>query len=380
LGWRVVDHIDHIDHGEERQRGMTMALRARLRTVIALGVTAAAAVAAAGCGGQTAASGSGAAGTARGGVTTITDCGHVRSTFTSPPKRVVTLTPSVLEMLFWLGVQHTVIGQGVPPAPGSFPPQFARAADAIKRLGGGYSAGAYRPVPKEQLLAAGPDFVVGGFASNFSTAGGASQRDLAATRINSYLSLSTDCSAALTAPQSDLTLVKRDITNLAAAFGIPARGRELTAGMDAKVRGVQGKLAGTTRPAVFPFEFDEGTKTPYAPGNRQTINGVINLAGGRNIFSDVDKAYEKVDWEQIVKRNPQVILIIVYAKPDAAATRADVARAEHFLTTDPALRGLAAVRQRRFASLVYEQGSVGSVRNADAVAALARQLHPDRFH
>jgi iron complex transport system substrate-binding protein len=275
-------------------------------------------------------------------------------------------------------VQDRIVGIGAPPKPGTFPPQFDAAVQKLPKLAGPYAPGSYKPVPREQLLAARPDFVIGGWSSNFDSPGATSQQELSDANIPSYLALSTSCAAATTSPRTSLELVYRDLENLGRIFGVSDRANALIEGMKAKTGGVAAKLAGVSTPSVFPFEFDEGTQTPSAPGNRQAINAVISMAGGRSIFSDLNAAYGKVSWEQIAQRDPDVILLIVYDEGSKAATDADFAKAEQFVRTFPALAGTPAVKQGRFAELVYEQGSNGGVRNADAVVSLAHQLHPEQ--
>ncbi|WP_165436363.1 ABC transporter substrate-binding protein [Amycolatopsis suaedae] len=308
----------------------------------------------------------------------IKDCTGRTVKFSTPPKRVVALTDSVLEPLFWLGVQSTVVGIGSPPKPGVFPPQFDAAAQALPKLAGAYTPGAYKPVPREQLLAAQPDLVLGGFSSNFEAQGATSQQELADAGVNSYLALSTACAAATPAARTDLELIYQDLRNLGTAFGVADRANALIEEMRGKVANVGTAIAGAPRPKVFPFEFDEGTQTPYAPGNRQAVNAVVNLAGGQSIFADLDKAYQKLSWEQIAQDGPEVVLLIIYDKGNQAANDAAFAEAEKFVRGFPGLAGTPAVRDGRFARLVYEQASHGGVRSADAVVSLARQLHPDR--
>jgi iron complex transport system substrate-binding protein len=320
----------------------------------------------------------------------VTDCTGRPVAAAAPPRRVVTLTPSVLEMLFWLGVADRVVGTGVPPPPGTFPARFEAAAQRVPKLSGRYRAGAYRPVAREVLLSARPDFVLGGFASNFTAAGATGQDELRRRGIASYLALSTACDRAAGGPLTNLSLVERDLINLGRIFRVEDRARRLVAGLRTKTGQVTAlarqradsgapKPPPSTKPkpppSVFAFEYDEGTETPYAPGGRQTINAVITLAGGRNVFGDLDRAYGRVGWEEVVRRDPDVILCIVYGKGSAGADRAAFDRARRFLTAHPPLRNMRAVRERRFAELVYEDGSVGGVRNADAVVTLARQLH-----
>ncbi|MFY1692881.1 ABC transporter substrate-binding protein [Plantactinospora sp. WMMB782] len=300
----------------------------------------------------------------------------------APPRRAVVLTPSVLELLLWLDLGDRVAALGQAPRPGSLPARFAAQVAKLPSLSGKYTAGSgYKPVPREELLAAEPDLVLGGFSSNFEAAGAMSQQELAGDGIPSYLALSTACKSAVTSPQTGFDLVWRDLDNLGRMFGVPDRAARVATEMRQKIGTVTekvGKLGDADRPTVFPFEYDEGTATPYAPGNRQAVNAVIETAGGRNVFGDRNEAYTKVGWEEVVARNPQVILIVIYDQGDPAANASRFAEAEKFVRTSAALRGVAAVTQQRFARLVYEQASVGGVRNADAVVDLAGQLHPAR--
>jgi iron complex transport system substrate-binding protein len=318
---------------------------------------------------------------------TVEDCNGVEATVDAPPERVVTLTYSVLETLFWLGAEGGVISTGTPPEPGQMPAEFDAEAQEIRRLTDFYeSASAYDPVPEEVLLGEEPDFVVGAFSSHFDAeAGAASQERLAELEIPSYQAFSLSCSSALTGALDDLDLTYRDLENLGAVMGEPDRAEELVAEMQGTVDGVQEQLADLPddeRPGVFAWEADEmseGDSTPYATGNRQTINAVINLAGGRNVFADEDFDYERVGWEAVAERDPDVVLIITYATGDEADDEARWREAEDFLRSNEATRNLPAVQEGRFAHLLYEEGSSGGVRNATAVEDLAAQLHPDLF-
>lgn len=311
--------------------------------------------------------------------TAVADCNGVETAVGEPPDRVVTLTGSVLEMIFWLGAEDRVIGAGTPPQPGTFPEQFDEAAQQVPKLSGEYEAGAFQPVPREVLLGNDPDFVVGGFSSNFEAEGAATQDDLAERDIGSYLALSTSCTGVLSGAQEDLELVYQDLSNLGAVLGAEDVAEGLIEEMQAQVDEVAERTEeGGGRPTVFAFEYDEGTDTPYATGNRQTINAVIELAGGRNAFADLDTDYERVGWEEVVERDPDVILVITYADPTEEENEASVEEAEEFLTGFPPLANLEAITERRFTHLLYEEGSVGGVRNADAVTQLAGALRSTR--
>ena len=100
-------------------------------------------------------------------------------------------------------------------------------------------------------------------------------------------------------------------------------------------------------------------------------SALIQAAGGRNILNDVNASWTRVDWETVVARNPQVVVIIDYGKVSAQQKIA-------FLQNHPALNKMAAVRDKRFIVLPYDSATPG-IANADAIIALARGLHPEAF-
>ncbi len=307
---------------------------------------------------------------------TVTDCTGVTATFTSPPKRVANLTRATLEMMFWLGVQDSIIGTQAPP-PGALPPQFDAAAQRITSLSGPYEAGSFKPVAKEALLGANPDFVIGGFTSNFDAPGAAPQRDLTQLGIKSYFAFSTACTSALSAPQTNLDLVYRDLDNLGKIFGVQQRAADLISQMKTRVETVQNKIRSDgSRPSVFVFDYEEGTAQLAVSGNRQTINAVIELAGGRNAFGDLDKAFGTTGWEEVIKRNPDVILLSIVGGPTAADEKAKAEKAKQFLMTYAPIQNLPAVKDQRFVELIDGFGAIGGFRNAEGVEIVARALHP----
>ena len=51
-------------------------------------------------------------------------------------------------------------------------------------------------------------------------------------------------------------------------------------------------------------------KPIFTPGKYNWLSEISELAGGRNVFDDVEKASVQTDWEDVKKRNPDVISII----------------------------------------------------------------------
>lgn len=80
---------------------------------------------------------------------------------------------------------------------------------------------------------------------------------------------------------------------------------------------------------------------PFTTGGATVLSDVIGHAGARNIFADLPSAWTHVSWEQVVAREPQLIVIDDYPgegdKPDAGATGAGLGRKRAALAAIPSL-------------------------------------------
>ena len=93
------------------------------------------------------------------------------------------------------------------------------------------------------------------------------------------------------------------------------------------------------------------------------MSELVEIAGGRNVYSDIAEPSASVALEDIVRRDPQVVL----AGPDGARAMRESA----------SWRALPAVRDGRIA--IVDTTLVGrpSIRLGEAAVSLARILHPD---
>jgi iron complex transport system substrate-binding protein len=51
-------------------------------------------------------------------------------------------------------------------------------------------------------------------------------------------------------------------------------------------------------------------KDYWTCGNQSFISDVISQSGGINIFNDLNKDYFKTNWEEIIKRNPDIVILL----------------------------------------------------------------------
>ncbi|NHQ80844.1 ABC transporter substrate-binding protein [Chromobacterium vaccinii] len=292
---------------------------------------------------------------------TIDSCNR-KVTFQRAPQRAVSHDINLTEMMVALGLQNRMAGYTGISAWNKLNAPLKQALGKLPELAGDYPS-------SEALLARNADFFFAGWNYGLRVGGPVTPASLAPLGINVY-ELSESCAHVMKRPAASLDDVYRDIGNLGRIFDVEPRAQKVVAGMRAKVDGVAARVAKRkATPSVFVY--DSGEDRPFSAGRLAMPDALIRAAGGRNILNDVNASWTRVDWETVVARNPQVVVIIDYGK---VAAQQKIA----FLQNHPALNKMAAVRDKRFIVLPYDSATPG-IANADAIGALARGLHPEAF-
>jgi iron complex transport system substrate-binding protein len=248
-----------------------------------------------------------------------------------PPARIVSLNPPTTEVLFAIGAGDRMVGRT------EFD-MWPEAARSLPNLGNGL-----RP-NVEAVLATRPDLVVL-YASD-------DNRD-AARRLRA-------AGVATAAYRLDRIA---DFVRVTRALGI-ITGDSVAA--NATVDSVQVTLArvrASTRSRPAPTVFWPLYDQPLlAVGSGSYLNELIEIAGGRNVYGFMDAPSPRITFEDLVQRDPEVIL----ATPTA--------RARHL--ADHRWKVLRAVRDGRLlavdSNLVLRPGP----RLGEAARSLAALLHP----
>lgn len=292
---------------------------------------------------------------------TIDSCNR-KVTFQRAPQRAVSHDINLTEMMVALGLQNRMAGYTGISAWNKLNAPLKQALGKLPELAGDYPS-------SEALLARNADFFFAGWNYGLRVGGPVTPASLAPLGINVY-ELSESCAHVMKRPAASLDDVYRDIGNLGRIFDVEPRAQKVVADIRAKVDGVAARVAKRkATPSVFVY--DSGEDRPFSAGRLAMPDALIRAAGGRNILNDVNASWTRVDWETVVARNPQVVVIIDYGKVTAQQKIA-------FLQNHPALNKMAAVRDKRFIVLPYDSATPG-IANADAIIALARGLHPEAF-
>ncbi|MGA5313070.1 ABC transporter substrate-binding protein [Streptomyces pseudogriseolus] len=286
---------------------------------------------------------------------TVDNCG-VRTTYDEPPSRVVTIHQHPAELMLALGLKDRMVGTAFPDS--AVLPELKKDYEAIPEL-------AEREPSFETVLDAEPDFVYGGYGSAFDEKDGRSREAFADAGIDTYLNREY-CGKKKVTMQDTYD----EIRTIGTIFGVPDRADKLVTDLRSRVGKATAAVEGESQVSVFVY--DSGDKSAFTAGGKSLGTELIRLAGGENVFADLDDVFGDVSWEQVVERKPEVIAIYDYAGAGSVEEK------KKYLLSQPALADVPAVRNKRFVVLPLTATLVG-IRSAYAVEDLARGLHPESF-
>jgi iron complex transport system substrate-binding protein len=245
--------------------------------------------------------------------------------------RIVSLIPATTEILFALGIGDRVVGR---THWDGWPPEVLTVPD----LGDGI-----RP-SIETVLTARPDLVIL-YASG-------DNRDAAQALRGAGV-------AVISLRIDSIAEFERAALLLGDAVGERPRAQAVVDSVRRTLQRVREATEGRERPTVFMLAWDTPLMTI---GSGSFLSELVEIAGGRNVFGDLEGPSPQVSFEEVLKRDPQFIL----GRPETAGN----------LRSKPRWLGLPAVRDGRV--LVMDTVLVGrpGVRLGEAAVSIARLLHP----
>jgi iron complex transport system substrate-binding protein len=290
-------------------------------------------------------------------VSTVSRCGEpVEYTM---PQRAVVYEGGSADKLFALGLADHVLGYVMPPAnpPVSESP-WASDYEQVEFLSDDL-------LNKELVVDAKADFVVAGWNSGFSDSRGITPEVLDTLGIQSFMHAES-CFNYPGFPERHTPFegLYVDLERLGKIFDVEDRAEALVADYRARVEAVQADAPGGEPVKVFLYDF--GTDKPFTAASQVPPNDIIRLAGGVNIFGEVDARWTEATWEAVVDAEPEVIMILEYNDQPAEEKIA-------FLKSNPATATLPAVVNDDFYVLDYNE-AISSPRNIDGLEQFASYL------
>lgn len=255
-----------------------------------------------------------------------------------PPTRIVSLAPSVTEILFAIGAGGQVVGV---TSFCDYPPD----AQAKPKVGGAFPNLEVVLSLKPTLVLAPRDFI---------------RPDMVAKLDQLKVAL-------FILEANTIEDVLRHIQTVGRMLGRSEKADSVAADLRRRVAEVRTRTADAARPRVF-YVLNSDPLMTAGPGS--FIHQLIELAGGTNVAAGAPVAYPRLSLEEVIKQDPQVILFPV--GDDEGIPEQEQQRWLRWTT-------LSAVKENRFVRLPSVLLDRPGPRVVDGLERLARQLHPDLF-
>jgi iron complex transport system substrate-binding protein len=286
---------------------------------------------------------------------TIQSCNR-EVTFKQAPKHAVSHDINMTQMMLALGLKPRMAGYSGVTGWKSVTPEMQTILDGLPELAAKYPS-------VETLLNANVDFFFAGWDYGMRVAGDLTPQTLQPLGIDVY-ELTESCAFVMKRPPASLEDTYNDLRNLGKIFDVQNRANALITEMQAKIAEVRKDLP-ADKPQVFLY--DSGEDRAMTSGRLGMPQALIDAAGGRNILDDVEASWTRVNWENVVERNPQVIVIVDYGEVTAE-------QKEQFLLNNQALQSVDAIKNQRFIVIPYVQATPG-IDNVLTVETLAKGFH-----
>ena len=274
--------------------------------------------------------------------------------YNEAPKRAISLNQHVTEVMLSLGLEDSMVGSAY--LDDEILPELKKAYDKVPVLSDKYPS-------KEQVLEAEADFLYAGWSSAFTEKTIGTREELKELGINTYIQESSSMN------KPTIENVYKDIENIGRIFQVEDRATEFIDEMKAKMKETQDKLPKKDEKLKV-FVLDSGDKDLYTAA-QNFANELITLAGGVNIFNDIEKGWVTVSKEDTVERNPDVIVVVDYGDVTAE-------QKINFMKNDPALKTISAVQNNRFVVVPLSALAEG-VRAPMALETIAKGFYPESF-
>ncbi|MFD1037833.1 ABC transporter substrate-binding protein [Virgibacillus byunsanensis] len=267
---------------------------------------------------------------------TVTDATGTDVTFDSEPTKLVSLIPSGTEILFAVGAGEEILAVD---DSSDFPVETAD----LPKLGSTYSG-----INEEELIALQPDVVFINSGLQVEVA-----EELRAKGFKVFGSN----------PQSIKEVIE-DVQGIGVILNNQEKAQTVVDEMKEDLDYVKSKVASVEPKKVY-AEYSKG----WSFGSGEFSNDLITLAGGENIFADIDGWFE-VNPEEVIKRNPEVIL---FTSGEEGATEDSK---EQILSRD-GWNVIDAVKNERVIGIDSVKASRVGPRITESLIEVFEAIHPD---
>lgn len=271
-------------------------------------------------------------------------------TITQKPQKVLTLGPNCTELFAALGLGDYVIGRTLVNHSRGPLPEYADVVDNIPELN-------HSAATREAILTSGADFI---YALDWEISDeGCNIDEVADYGMTVYVNSA-----------STLDEQYQEILDIGKIFGVEETAEAFVEDQKTRIAAVQEKVK--DQEPVKVLVYDSGNDGVFTCSGINFESLLIGVAGGDNIFKDLDeKQWVTVSYEEVLARDPDVILIHDYDSPSVEEKIQEI-------KSNPTLSQLDCVKNERFATITLESVLAGD-RMAYAIESMASDFYPELF-
>ena len=265
----------------------------------------------------------------------ITDSFGKEVTLEAEPMRIVSIAPSVTEMIYAIGAQDKLVGRT----------DYCDYPSEVSEI---ESIGTLTTPDLEKIISLQPDLVI--TATHFDEEKGVKLEEAGIPVIGLY-------------EEFDVSGVYTQIETLGLALNKQEAAAKVVSEMKAKISEVQAKIEGLEAPSVY-YVIGYGEYGDYSAPENTFVGQLIKLAGGDNIVPASDSWSYSL--EALLQADPDMIFVRNGEKDGFMA-------AEGY-------NHLTAVKEGRVYEIDGDLLDRQSNRNAEGVLVLAEIMHPEAFN
>jgi len=202
------------------------------------------------------------------------------------PERIVSLAPSITEILFELGLNKKIVGVT------DFC-NYPEEAKAKPRIGGFFNPNL------EAIVSLEPDLVIGiSNLGNKSVIKGLVSLDIQTLMVKSFM----------------IDDILDSVLKIGKATGVMSRADDLVLDLRKRIEKIKDLIRGSKKVKVlFVFSYE-----PLIVAGKETFaDELLSLAGGENIVRDIKGRYSRYSIEEVISKEPEVIIATVHENPSS---------------------------------------------------------------
>ncbi len=272
----------------------------------------------------------------------VTDDRGVEVEFDAVPKTVVSLQPSNTEILFALGVGDKIVGATDFDTYPEEAQKIERVSDSVK-------------FNSERILALNPDVVIAYTTGNDETLTALKGLEAAGIKVFAIQSAAS------------FDDVYGDIQQISTVMGIEDKGEKLKEDIKAKIADVQAKVKDVEKLKNVYVEISPKPDI-YTPASGTFQQEILKAANVNNVFAD-QQGWAKVSEEDVIARNPNVILTTVNYVEDPAAE----------IIARDGWNSITAIQNKEVYYIDTDISNRPGPRIGEAVELIAKAVYPELF-